>query len=33
MSDWVTAKLKDVAKVVTGKTPQTSVVFQKVCWR
>ncbi|UXI51062.1 MULTISPECIES: restriction endonuclease subunit S [Acinetobacter] len=24
MSDWVTAKLKDVAKVVTGKTPQTS---------
>lgn len=24
MSDWVTAKLKEVAKVVTGKTPQTS---------
>lgn len=24
MSDWVTAKLKGVAKVVTGKTPQTS---------
>ena len=24
MSDWVSAKLKEVAKVVTGKTPQTS---------
>ncbi|HHP7910193.1 restriction endonuclease subunit S [Acinetobacter pittii] len=24
MSEWVTAKFKDVAKVVTGKTPQTS---------
>ncbi|MFW1942076.1 restriction endonuclease subunit S [Acinetobacter guillouiae] len=24
MSDWITAKLKEVAKVVTGKTPQTS---------
>ena len=24
MSDWVTAKLKEVAKIVTGKTPQTS---------